>query len=85
MRRTALSPCTVGSVATRSSSSRPLKRTLALPSCGSRRSEMFRLERILMRDTTGLMMLSGTVSTRTQVPSMRMRTTPGRPVFEGSI
>jgi len=54
MRRTTLSPCRVGEVAMRKSVSRPCTVRLIRPSCGRRRSAMFRCAMILMRDTTDI-------------------------------
>src|SRR5215471_15954915 len=51
MRSTTLSPWSVGRVETRRSISRPIRRSLIRPSCGSRRSAMFSFAMILMRDT----------------------------------
>ena len=56
-RITTLSPCTVGTVDTRRSSSRPLTRVLIRPSCGRRRSAMSRRASSLMREADGCAVL----------------------------
>ena len=64
----------VGSVDRRRSMSRLLMRTLARPSCGTRRSAMFMPPMIFRREMTLLCRSRGTVSTLRMMPSMRIRT-----------
>ena len=74
MRSTTLSPDSVGMVETRRSISRPRTVALMRPSCGRRRSAMFRLAMILMREVTAARSDNGSVSTVCSMPSMRKRT-----------
>ena len=59
MRMTADSPCWVGMMATRISTSVRPARNRAAPSCGRRRSAMLRLATILMREITRLRQHAG--------------------------
>lgn len=68
-RITALSPCCVGMVATRTSSSLHPMRARAVPSCGRRRSAMLRLARISMREISACGDARNKLSTRTRTVS----------------
>ena len=58
-RSTTRSPAAVGTIETRTSTSRPPTRSAMRPSCGSRRSAMSRPAMIFTRDTSAACMLSG--------------------------
>ena len=61
MRMTTFSPKAVGSVETRSSTSRPSRSVLMRPSCGRRFSEMSMRESIFTRETMGACTPPGSV------------------------
>ena len=71
IRRTTLSPCIVGSVETRKSTSLPRTASFTRPSWGSRRSAMLSLAMILTRETMAERSFTGGVSTSCSTPSMR--------------
>ena len=71
---TAPSPYTSGSVTTRMSTRRPSTVSAKRPSCGTRRSEMSRSARILMRETTPAAILRFTVAAGMSTPSTRNST-----------
>ncbi len=70
-RITTLSPCAVGTVLTRRSSSLPCTRSMMRPSCGRRRSAMFSRAMILMRLITAAVRLAGGLSPSISTPSTR--------------
>jgi hypothetical protein len=71
IRITTLSPCIVGTVETRKSTSLPRMASLMRPSCGSRRSAMFSFDMILTRETMAAVSRPGGVSTSCSRPSTR--------------
>ena len=71
---TVFSPKIVGSVETRKSISRWLKRSLIRPSCGRRRSAMSRLAMILTREVSAASRRFGGVMISCRTPSTRKRT-----------
>jgi len=73
-RITVASPCTVGTVATRISISRPFVSVENWPSCGRRWSAIFMSESIFTRDVSGRWIFSGSDMTSCSVPSTRYRT-----------
>lgn len=68
---TTFSPCSVGSVETRASTTIPSTESFARPSWGRRRSAMSRPDTILMRLTADAVALRGTVITSRSRPSTR--------------
>ena len=73
-RMTTFSPKAVGSVETRSSTSRPSRSVLMRPSWGLRFSEMSMRDSIFTRETMGGCTPAGSVYTGCSTPSMRRRT-----------
>ena len=65
------SPCAVGTVLTRRSSSLPCTRSMIRPSCGRRRSAMLSLAMIFTREMTAAVRLAGGLSPSSSTPSMR--------------
>ena len=70
-RSTTLSPNWVGRVETRRSTGRPPMLILIRPSCGSRRSAMFRLASTFTRETIGTASCRGGGAISYSAPSMR--------------
>jgi hypothetical protein len=71
IRSTIFSPNSVGSVLTRKSITRFPMRSLMRPSCGRRRSAMFRSERILKREISAARILIGGFMISSSTPSTR--------------
>ena len=65
------SPCAVGTVLTRRSSSLPCTRSMMRPSCGRRRSAMLSFAMILMRLMIAAVRLAGGLSASSSTPSTR--------------
>ena len=71
IRMTTFSPSAIGNVETRSAYCFPETFILNRPSCGTRRSSIFRLERILMRLTKAPWTFRGNLLTSFKTPSIR--------------
>ncbi len=71
IRRTTFSPNSVGSVETRKSTTFLPSLILMRPSCGTRRSAMFRFAMILKREMSAAFILKGGFITSISAPSMR--------------
>ncbi len=74
IRSTIFSPKITGSVETRKSITRLPILSLMRPSCGTRRSAMFRLDMILTRDVSAAFSFTGGFITSNSAPSIRYRT-----------
>jgi len=71
MRITTDSPYKVGTVLTRMSTLRPSNRRAMWPSCGTKRSAMFMLAMILIRETIAGCSCLGGLGRSARTPSMR--------------
>ena len=74
IRITIFSPKITGRVDTRKSTTLFFMRSLMRPSCGTRRSAIFRSERILIREVRAAFIFIGGFITSMRAPSMRYRT-----------
>src|SRR6266487_6636322 len=72
-RSTTLSPCSTGTVETRTSTWRSCRRRRMRPSCGTRRSAMSRSAMILRRLTIAALRCAGGAGPSWRTPSMRYR------------
>ena len=71
IRNTIFSPKITGSVETRKSTTFRFILSLIRPSCGTRRSAMFKSERILIREVSAAFIFMGGFKTSYSVPSSR--------------